>query len=323
MEYEFYILSRYLFLKIERTYSAIVEKSGVTLPQLRVLWIINAFPGVNSSMISKAGCWTRPTVTNIIKILLAKQLVERDASPNKKSKSLHLTRSGFNVINLNKQTNNSSFPLLKLLSISDRTDLRKLIEIYKHTALKSKNSFILNYIEKLNSLSLKIEYQSFADEDRPKLKSLVELYNLLRIFVLTVENEHSLLLKDMNLTYPQMRALKIINSFKGITSLQLSEMALWSPSSANLVVNNLYKKELIYKDKGSVKNSLHMYTTGRAEEIIKKDVDENINKIGTLHLLDEVPDEKLKQLNKLLHYLNEEVNNHMVVEFIERLYPVQ
>jgi len=318
MKYEFYILSRYLFLKIERNYSTIVEKYGVTLPQLRALWIINAFPGVNSSMISKVGCWTRPTVTKIIKMLLNKNLVSRDLAPNKKSKSIHLTEEGFNMIEINKQTNNSNFPLLKLLNSNHYYDLEQLIDIYKFTAVKSNNLFILDYIERINILSLKIQYDTFPESQHTNLKNLVALYNLLRVFVLTVENDHSLLLKSLNLTYPQMRALKIIYAFKGITSVQLSELALWSPSSANLVVKNLFNKGLIYKDKGTIKNSLHMYVTEKAKAIIIKDVSENQNKIGTLCLLDNVPEEKLMKLNLQLHYLNEAINNHMVVEFLSR-----
>lgn len=323
MEYEFYILSRYLFLKVERTYSAIVEKSGVTLPQLRVLWILNSFKGANSSMISKAGCWTRPTVTNMIKILVEKVLVEKDTISDKKSKSIHLTDKGFNIINVNKQTYESSFVLLKLLQIIEIEDINDLIEIYRYTAEKSGNSFIMEYVERINSLSLKIDYSTFPVNEREKLKSLVVLYNLLRVFVLSVESEHSLLLKSFDLTYPQMRALKIINAFKGLTSLQLSEIALWSPSSANLVVSNLFKKGLIYKDKGSIKNSLHIYVNEKSKKLIQRDINENINKLNTLHYLDNLPKEKLKQLNNLLHHLNEEVNNHMVVEFIDKcLYPV-
>ena len=151
MKYEFYTLSRYLFLKIERNYCTIVEKSGVTLPQLRVLWIINAFPGANSSMISKIGCWTRPTVTKIMKMLLNKNLVHRDLTPNRKSKSIHLTDEGFNIVKINKQTSNSNFLLVNLLNSTDSSELDQLIEIYKYTAVESNNSFILDYIERINT----------------------------------------------------------------------------------------------------------------------------------------------------------------------------
>jgi len=324
MKYEFYTLSRYLFLKIERNYCTIVEKSGVTLPQLRVLWIINAFPGANSSMISKIGCWTRPTVTKIMKMLLNKNLVHRDLTPNRKSKSIHLTDEGFNIVKINKQTSNSNFLLVNLLNSTDSSELDQLIEIYKYTAVESNNSFILDYIERINTLSLKFHYDTFPESDQPKLKNLVALYNLLRVFVLSVENAHSILLKDLNLTYPQLRALKIIKAFKGITSIQLSEMAIWSPSSANIVVKNLYNKGLVYKNRSAVKNSLHIHITEKAEDLLIKDTNENENKISTLNLLDNVTEKKLKQLNKTLHSMNESVNNHVVVEFIDRcLYPVQ
>lgn len=39
-----YNLARYAFLKIESNYARTVETSGITLPQLRVLWIIKVSP---------------------------------------------------------------------------------------------------------------------------------------------------------------------------------------------------------------------------------------------------------------------------------------
>ena len=323
MKHEFYILSRYLFLKIEREYAKIVEKSGVTLPQLRILWIISAFPGANSSMISKIGCWTPPTVSRMIKILLEKKLISRDISKNK-SKGIHITEQGIEAIQANKQSYGSSFPLLKLLGVSREDELDSLIGVYRYTALESGNNYIMNYIDRVNELSLKIDYSAFPDADRSKLKKLVALYNLLRVFVLSVENAHSILLKELDLTYPQMRALMVIRAYRGITSSHLAEIALWSPSSANLVVKNLLAKDLIYKNKGTVKNSLHIYTTRKGEKLLDIDSEENENKIGTLNLLDNVPSYKLGELNRFLHGLNESVNNHMVVDFIDRcLYPVK
>jgi DNA-binding MarR family transcriptional regulator len=323
MKHEFYTLSRYLFLKIEREYATIVEKSGVTLPQLRILWIISAFPGANSSLISKIGCWTPPTVSRMIKILLEKKLISRDISKNK-SKGIHLTDHGIEIIQANKQAYGSAFPLLKLLGVSKEDELGSLIDIYRYTAMESGNTYIMDYIDRINELSLKIDYSTFPDADQPKLKNLVALYNLLRVFVLSVENAHSLLLKKLDLTYPQRRALMVIRTYRGITSSHLAEIALWSPSSANLVVKNLLAKNLIYKTKGIVKNTLHIYITRKGEELLDMDSKENENKIGTLNLLDNVPPRKLGELNRLLHFLNESVNNHMVVDFIDKcLYPVK
>ncbi|MBP1745057.1 MAG: MarR family transcriptional regulator [Firmicutes bacterium] len=323
MKLEFYTLSRYLFLKIEREYAKIVEQSGVTLPQLRILWILRAFPGANSSMISKIGCWTPPTVSRMIKILLEKSLISRDISSGK-SKGIHLTEHGLKIIESNRQHHESSFPLLWLLGASGQKELDDLIAVYRYTALESGNRYIMDYIDKINELSLKIDYTTFPEEEQPRLKSLVELYNLLRVFVLSVENTHSLLLKKLDLTYPQMRALIVIRSFRGLTSSQLAEIALWSASSANLVVKNLLAKDLIYRNKGTVKNSLHMYTTRKADALLDKDSEENENKIGTLNLLDNVPTDKLRELNTFLHFLNKSVKNDMVVDFVDRcLYPVK
>ena len=323
MKHEFYTLSRYLFLNIEREYAKIVEKSGVTLPQLRILWIISAFPGANSSLISKIGCWTPPTVSRMIKILLEKKLINRDISKNK-SKGIHLTDQGIEIIQANKQSYGSSFPLLKLLRVSREDELDSLIGIYRYTALESGNTYIMDYIDRINELSLKIDYSTFPNADQSKLKSLVALYNLLRIFVLSAENAYSLLLKKLDLTYPQRRALMIIRAYRGITSSHLAEIALWSPSSSNLVVKNLLAKDLIYKNKGTVKNSLHIYSTRKAEKMLDIDSEENENKIATLNLLDNLPSYKLEELDSFLHYLNESVNNDMVVDFINRcLNPVK
>lgn len=323
MKLEFYTLSRYLFLKIEREYANLVEKSGVTLPQLRILWIISAFPGANSTMISNIGCWTPPTVSRMIKILLEKNLIDRDASGSK-SKGIHLTAKGLATIQENRQLHGSAFPLFKLMDAAEKDELDSLISVYKYTAVKSGNALIMDYIDKVNDLSLKIDYSTFPEADQARLRKLVELYNLLRVFVLSVENSHSLLLNKLGLTYPQMRALTVIKAYSGLTSSQLAEIALWSPSSANLVVKNLLSKNLIYRKKGVVKNSLHMYVTDKAAEVLNEDSKENENKIGTLNLLDDVPKEKLRELNVLLHTLNKSVNNDMVVDFIDRvLYPVK
>jgi DNA-binding MarR family transcriptional regulator len=323
MKLEFYTLSRYLFLKIEREYANLVEKSGVTLPQLRILWITSAFPGANSTMISNIGCWTPPTVSRMIKILLEKNLIDRDASGSK-SKGIHLTAKGLATIQENRQLHGSAFPLFKLMDAAEKDELDSLISVYKYTAVESGNDLIMDYIDKVNNLSLKIDYSTFPEADQARLRKLVELYNLLRVFVLSVENSHSLLLNKLGLTYPQMRALTVIKAYSGLTSSQLAEIALWSPSSANLVVKNLLSKNLIYRKKGVVKNSLHMYVTDKAVEVLNEDSKENENKIGTLNLLDDVPKEKLRELNVLLHTLNKSVNNDMVVDFIDRvLYPVK
>lgn len=323
MKHEFYTLSRYLFLKIERDYAKIVEKSGVTLPQLRILWILSAFPGANSTMISKIGCWTPPTVSRMIKLLLEKKLISRDNSGSK-SKGIQLTAEGLKIVQANRQHHGSSFPLLNLMDASEQKELDDLIAVYRYTALESGNSCIMDYIDKINELSLKIDFESFPQADQKRLKSLVTLYNLLRVFVLSVENSHSLLLKKLDLTYPQLRALTIVRAFRGITSLQLAGIALWSASSANLVVKNLLSKGLIYRDKGAVKNSLHMYTTGKADAVLSRDSEENEDKIGTLNLLDNVPSDRLKELNAFLHLLNKSVKNDMVVDFVDRcLYPVK
>lgn len=318
--HSFYNLSRYLFLRIEQKYSKIIEKSGITLPQLRILWIVNCFPGISLSEMAKIGCWTSPTVTNMIKILLNKNLVTIDKSSNNKTKNLFITSDGVNIININKQKKGSGFPLSDLIHIVKEDELSELINILKYISTTTDNLLIFEYIDKVNALSLKVDYESFDEGEAYILKNLICFYNLLRVYVLTTENNHSLLLKDLNLTYAQLRALKILKAFKGINSKELSEMALWSPSTANLVVKNLLSKDFIYKKKGSLKNSLHIFLTNEGENVIMEDAKINKNEIATLNILNRLSAEKLSNANKILYSLNTQLNNTIVEHYILKTY---
>lgn len=320
--HSFYNLSRYLFLKIERDYNSIVEKSGITLPQLRVLWIINSFPGITPGRISEIGCWTNPTVTNIIKKLILKKLIIVNSHSNKKYKKTNLTESGFKMIEFNKQSKGSSFPIVKLIHTIKEEELCSLILMYRYLADKCGYSLIFDYIDKLNELSLKIRYDSFDCGEQRTLKNLIALYNLLRVFVLTVENSHSILLKNMDLTYPQLRALKIISAYSGITSLELSKIALWSPSSANLVVKNLYTKGLIYKNKGTVKNSLHIFANEKVKLMLNSDAVNNEASIIPIKILKSFKSDMLNCLNGYLLSLNLSLDNTMVRDYIIRTYKI-
>lgn len=314
--HSFYNLSRYLFLKIEKIYSSIVEKSGITLPQLRVLWVIKAFPEISPNKIAIIGCWSKPTVSIILKKLLAKNLIFIDAINNSKNKKIIITNEGINYINVNKQRKGDAFPLFSILNSTNAEELSDLINAYKHLMNESNNSFIFEYIKRINELSLKIDFQTFKPSEVNFLKDLVCLYNCLRIFILTIENSHNILLKKLNLTYPQLRALKILKGFNGITSVELSEIALWSPSTANLVVKNLYKRNLICKKRGNIKNSLHIYVTDYGNKIIEEDLRANHNKIQILNLVGNFPIEEIRKLNKLLYGLNSCLHNHRVKEYV-------
>ncbi|MDP4178223.1 MAG: MarR family transcriptional regulator [Bacillota bacterium] len=314
--HSFYNLSRYLFLRIEQNYSKVIEKSGITLPQLRILWIINCFPGTSFTEAAKIGCWTGPTVTNMIKILINKNLLIIKNNSNNKTKNVFLTEQGNNIININKQRKGSTFPLSNLIHILSKDELTYLVNFYKYLSISSNNLLIFDYINKINEFSVKIDYNSYTDEESSILKDLVCYYNLLRIFVLTTENNHSLLLKELNLTYAQLRALKIIKAYEALTSKQLSEMALWSPSTANLVVKNLLSKGLIYKKKGLLKNSINIFITDKGKDIINNDYADNSNRIETLNILDNVSSEKLTYLNILLYSLNYALKNTMINDYI-------
>ena len=89
-----YNLARYAFLKIESNYARNVETSGITLPQLRILWIIKVFPGISLSNIARIGCWSSPTVSNMIKILMNKKLIFKEETINKKVYKFQLTEIG-------------------------------------------------------------------------------------------------------------------------------------------------------------------------------------------------------------------------------------
>lgn len=316
--HKFYNLTRYLFLKIEYDYSTTVELSGITLPQLRVLWIINSFPGISLGKIAKFGSWTSPTVSNILKILNTKKLVLIDKSEKSKFKNIHLTNEGFNYIEKNKQKDGANFQLFKLMHSINKDDLSYIIDTFKKIITQSNNSYIFEYIDKINELSLKIDYVKFDEDSQKILKNLVELYNVIRIFVLKIENEHSLLLRDIGLTYPQLRALIICNSFEGITSMELSKMGLWSPSTANLIVRNLFNKNLVYKRKGSVKNTIHIYITENGRQLVIRDFKENQNRIKLIELINKFDNEELRKSNEILSILNSTVKNHMIMEYISK-----
>lgn len=318
--YSFYNLSRYFFLNIEKTYNSIVLKSGITLPQLRVLWVINTFPGICSNKIASIGCWSKPTVSSILKKLIDKELILMDLSSNSKMKEIFITSVGIDYININKQKKGDVFPLFNILNSFNENELSILNNAYKYLMDKSDNSFILGYIQKINEVSLEIEFESFEIFEQDFLKHIICLYNCLRVFILTIENNHNLLLKKLDLTFPQLRALKILKAFDAITSVQLSEIAIWSPSTANLIVNNLYSKNLISKKRGNIKNYLHISITESGSKIIEDDINANNNQIKMLNLVDDFSLEEIRSLNKLLYSLNSCLHNDMVQEYILKSY---
>lgn len=314
--HSFYNLSRYLYLKIEKIYNSRIEKSGITLPQLRVLWVIKAFPEISSNKIAIIGCLSKPTVSMILKKLLAKELILMESANNSKIKKIIITKAGIDYININKQKKGDLFPLFNILETFNGEELMDLFNAYKYLMKESNNSFIFEYIDRINEIPLKIEYETFEAAEVNFLKDLVCLYNCLRIFILTIENSHNILLKKLNITFPQLRALKILKVFNGITSSELSGIAIWSPSTANLVVKNLYNKDLICKKKGSIKNSLHIYTTDNGNKIIEEDLITNHNKIEILKLVENFPLQEIRKLNKLLYGLNLCLHNHRAQEYI-------
>ena len=318
----FYNLSRYCFLNIEYNYSSVVEESGITLPQLRVLWILKAFPGISLVEIATIGYWTCPTVTNILKILEEKNLVVKEDTKNKKLYKLNVTTEGEKYININKQSKSNNFHLFDLLNLFSEEELDFIVDFYKHIIIKYGKDYIFDYVDKINSLSLKVDYKNFSKTEVKKLKKLVFFYNTLRIFVLHMERDHSLLLRDLNLTYPQLRALWIIEAFPGINSRTLSSLAFWAPSTANLVVKNLYTKDLIFKEKSTVKNSLYLYINSKGEKLLIEDFKLNSERLIIHDYMKEIVEKKLEKINNYLYTINKRLQNYMVEIYLEKTHEI-
>lgn len=317
--HSFYNLSRYLFLKIEYTYNSEVEKHNITLPQLRVLWILGCFPGISQDRIAKIGCWTPPTVSDIIKILFQKNLIYREETPNKKTHTLKLTALGEEKILETKIKQGTNIALLKLLDKFTCKELELLLNTFKFAIITKDNNYILEYIEKLNELELKFDFSEFTSEEKEYIKKLVFIYNLIRIFVLTIQTKHSNVLVDFNLTYPQLRALNIIKAFPNITSSELSKIGFWSKSTANLIVSNLYKKQFIFKEKGNVKNSIHINISDKGEAILSYDIKNTLQNIDIITPLKNLSSD-LIYINSLLSKMNHIVKNDLINNIILRTY---
>jgi DNA-binding MarR family transcriptional regulator len=315
-----YNLSRYIFLKIEQNFNNLIEKSGITLPQLRVLWIIKSFPGISLGEIAKIGCWASPTVTVMLKSLITNNLVCQDEHDNKKQYKLKLTEMGETYIQINKQGHTSDFILLNLINLFDEEDSSFIIDTFKLLAITKENEIILDYIDKLNQNSLKIDFDNFEKELRLPIESIISFYNLLRTFILNVESNHRKLLANYNITYSQLRALWIIEAFPGITSVQLSEISFKSPSTANSLVKSLYKKDLIYKEKSTVKNSLYLYISKEGENLIIEDFKTNQKNLLIYNNIKNLYNEDLIKINAFLTKMNCILKNDKIQTYIEKTF---
>lgn len=320
--YSLYNLSRYIFLKIENEYNSIIEMSGITLPQLRVLWILDSFSGISLKEIAKIGGWAPPTVTNMLKILISKGLVEKEQYQNKKIYSLFLTELGEEYIRLNRQGHNEKFPFLKIIKEFSEDEIDSIVRLLKIISINENNEIILSYIENINVKGLKIDYSKFNSEEVSKFKKVIMFYNLLRTFILNIEREHRQYLIKYNLTYPQLRALWIIEAFPGLTSMELSEISFWAPSTANVVVKNLQVKRLIYKEKSQHKNYLYLYISDLGEELIINEFNESKNKLSVYILNKNVELSQLNHVNKILKNMNFALGNTKVEEYLDKTFSV-
>jgi len=316
--HRFYNLSRYLFLNIDWEYNDFVKNTGISLPQLRVLWIIKIYPGISLGEIAKVGCWSPPTVTKMVQSLIAKKLVVRLESSGRKLFALGLTDTGEMIIKTNQLTKADDFVLFHLLNTFKSDELDSAIKIFERITSYSNNDFLFDYIGKMNKMELKIDYKGFTELEKSSLQKLIQFYNLLRTFVLTTEKKHRNLLAPYGLTYPQLRSLWIINAFPGITSKRISQLAYLSPSTVNVIVKNLSNKQLIEKQKSELKNSLYLYITDAGKTLLVKDFFDNQKSLLAYSDLLFLATAELKSLNLFMTKLNAVLKNNYVQGYIAK-----
>lgn len=197
-----------------------------------------------------------------------------------------------------------------------------VLNSFKAFTINTNNKLMLSYIDSVEKNGFKIDYNQFNIKERKKLEDIVWFYNILRIFILKMEGEHRGLLAKYNLTYPQLRALWIIEAFPGLTSAKLSDISFWSPSTVNVIVRNLYEKELIYKEKSNIKNSLYLYLNKKGENIIINDFRENQKKLSLFRWIGNVSDGELHKIISLLKEMNKAMGNENAEEYVRRTYDV-
>lgn len=317
-----YNLARYAFLKIESNYARTVETSSITLPQLRVLWIIKAFPGISLSSIARIGCWSSPTVSNIIKILMNKKLIFKEETINRKVYKFQLTEMGKWFININRQDNNKKFYLFDLIGLFSHEELDFIINIFTEIIIKEKKEFIFEYIEKINEMNVKIDLTNFDTNKVSIIKKTINIYNLLRTFILTVKSNHREPLKVFNVTYAQLRALWIIAAFPGITSSELSGISFWSPSTVHVIVKNLNSKHFIHKEKALIKNAHYLDISPEGELLIIEDYNRNQKTLLIFEELKDISSQDIVNLNCLLMRMNNRLGNYKTEEYINKTFAI-
>lgn len=316
--HKFYNLSRYLFLNIEWNYNKYVEKNNITLPQLRVLWITALFPGVSLVEIAEIAGWSPPTVSKILRNLIKKELITNKENQNKKSYNLYVTEKGYKCIEDNQIYKGEEFPIFELQNHMSNLELDFLNSLFEEVVINMNKKLVLKYIERMNLRNYKIHIEDFDKEDRDLIHKLIYFYNCLRIIVLNIESIHRDMLKPLDLTYPQLRCLWIIEAFPGITSVELSKIAYVSPSTANVIVKNIYKKGLIRKEKSVYKNSLFLYITEAGKQLIKEDFNVSQVYLNIYKSIEIIDENKMIKANEILEKMNQILKNQIVDEYLEK-----
>lgn len=316
--HSFYNLSRYLYLNIEWNYNRHVEQKSTTLPQLRVLWITKLFPGISLVEVAQIAGWAPSTVTKILRTLINKGLVTNKETENKKSYSLYVTQSGDNCIENNQIQYCEDFSIFKLKDNISENSIDYINSLLEKIIINLGMDLVIDYVKRMNFFNLKISLDKFSVKDKDLIHKLISFYNYLRIFVLSIEGVHRDILKKTGLTYPQLRALWIIDAFPGVTSIELSRKAYISASTANLIIKNLYKKELIKKEKSIYKNSLYIYITDEGKKLIKADFNLSQRDLIIYSPIKYLSKEQLSKANEILLGMNVTLDNFIVKGYIDK-----
>ena len=171
-------------------------------------------------------------------------------------------------------------------------------------------------------MNLKIDFKDFDINTVFIIKKTINLYNLLRTFILTVKSNHREPLKEVNVTYPQLRALWIIAAFPGITSSELSEISFWSPSTVHVIVKNLNNKHFIHKEKALIKNAHYLDISQQGENLIIQDYVKNQKTLLIFQELKDISLQELVDLNDLLARMNNRLGNYKTEEYIKKTFDI-
>ena len=93
-------------------------------------------------------------------------------------------------------------------------------------------------------------------------------------------------------------------------------------NTISIIINNLYEKNLIYKEKSPLKNSLFLHISAIGEELLIKEFDRNQKSFLIYKNIEFLSANELLKLNKFMLNLNLALTNVFVKEYIEKTFTV-